>query len=104
MYMSGRAISLLVFMLCAFCSQAMARDLGQDEALRLRQKGIMLPFEQLVDRALKRYPGSRLLEVELEKKHGRYVYEIELLTTQGVVRELKFDARKGELFEDKEDD
>ena len=104
MYGSGRAKALLVLMLFGVCSLAVARDLGPDEALRLRQKGIILPFEQFVDRALERYPASRLLEVELEKKHGRYVFEVELLTKEGVVRELKFDAREGELFEDKEDD
>jgi uncharacterized membrane protein YkoI len=32
------------------------------------------------------------------------VYEIELLTREGVVRELKFDARDSRLIQDKEDD
>jgi uncharacterized membrane protein YkoI len=32
------------------------------------------------------------------------IYEIELLTKDGVVRELKFDARDTRLLDDKEDD
>ncbi|EPJ87413.1 MULTISPECIES: PepSY domain-containing protein [Pseudomonas] len=83
---------------------AQARDLDQDEALTLRQAGVILPLEQFVDLALGRYPGARLLEAELEEKHGVYVYEFEVLTREGVVRELKFDARDSRLLKDEEDD
>jgi uncharacterized membrane protein YkoI len=86
------------------CVAVQARDLDQDEALSLRQNGVILPLEQLVDEALRRHPGARLLEAELEEKHGVYVYEFELLTTEGVVRELKFDARDSRLLKDEEDD
>lgn len=85
-------------------SLAQARDLDQDEALSLRQKGVIQPLEQFVEQALSRYPGSKLLEAELEEKHGIYVYEVELLTREGVVRELKFDASNSHLLSDKEDD
>ncbi|MHC8300950.1 PepSY domain-containing protein [Pseudomonas sp. ZS1P83] len=96
---SGRmALALL-----AFCSVVMARDLDQDEALRLRQQGVILPLEQLLQQALGRYPGAKLLEAELEEKHDAYVYEVELLTTEGVVRELDLDATTGQLLKDKED-
>nr|WP_296260405.1 MULTISPECIES: PepSY domain-containing protein [unclassified Pseudomonas] len=88
-------------MACTVCT---ARDLNQDEALRLRQQGVILPLEQFIEQALGRYPGSKLLEAELEEKHEVLVYEIELLTSDHVVRELKFDARTSRLLEDKEDD
>ncbi|MFJ5296630.1 PepSY domain-containing protein [Pseudomonas sp. NPDC088368] len=88
-------------MACTVCA---ARDLDQDEALALRQKGVILPLEQFIEQALGRYPGSKLLEAELEEKHDVLVYEIELLTSDHVVRELKFDARDSRLLEDKEDD
>lgn len=81
-----------------------AKDLNQDEALALRQQGVILPLEQFIGQALGRYPGSKLLEAELEEKRGLLVYEIELLTAEGVVRELKFDARDTRLLDDKEDD
>ncbi|WP_095131143.1 PepSY domain-containing protein [Pseudomonas sp. Irchel s3h14] len=89
--------------LLAFCSVVMARDLDQDEALRLRQQGVILPLEQMLQQALDRYPGAKLLEAELEEKHDVYIYEVELLTAEGVVRELDLDATTGQLLKDKED-
>ncbi|MCG8293789.1 MULTISPECIES: PepSY domain-containing protein [Pseudomonas] len=99
-----RTARWLALALMAACSLAAARDLDQDEALALRQQGIILPLEQLLEAALGRYPGARLLEAELEEKHERYEYEVELLTPEGVVREIKLDARTGALLKDEEDD
>ena len=81
-----------------------ARDLDQDEVLRLRQEGRIPPLEQLLQPALERYPGAKLLEAELEEEDDVLVYEIELLTTDGVVRELEIDVRNGRILKDKEDD
>ncbi|EJT86112.1 peptidase [Pseudomonas putida S11] len=49
-------------------------------------------------------PGARLLEAELEEDDNRYEYEVELLTAEGVVREIKLDASSGALLKDEEDD
>ncbi|WEK08260.1 MAG: PepSY domain-containing protein [Candidatus Pseudomonas colombiensis] len=98
---AGRRLALA---LLAFCSVALARDLDQDEALRLRQQGVILPLEQLLQQAMDRYPGAKLLEAELEEKHDVYVYEVELLTTDGVVREIDLEAATGRLLKDEEDD
>ncbi|PSS51554.1 PepSY domain-containing protein [Pseudomonas sp. BBP2017] len=99
-----RTAQTVLVALLALCSLASARDLDQDEALQLRQQGVILPLEQLLDDALGRYPGAKLLEAELEHKHGRYEYEVELLTPEGVVREIKLDASNGTLLKDEEDD
>ena len=104
MNINVRFSQLLALMLCACCSLASARDLGQDEALRLRERGEILPLEDILKFALERYPDSKLLQVELEEKQGAYVYEVELVTPQRVVRELKFNASSGNLTKDKEDD
>ncbi|OPA94057.1 peptidase [Pseudomonas fluorescens] len=98
-----RTGSRVALVLVVFCSGLQARDLNQDEALALRQQGVILPLEQLLQQAMERHPGSRLLEAELEKKHGQYAYEVELLTTDGVVREIKLDATTGVLIKDEED-
>ncbi|PJY95291.1 peptidase [Pseudomonas donghuensis] len=99
-----RAAQTVLIALLALCSLASARDLDQDEALQLRERGIILPLEQLLKDALGRYPGATLLEAELEQKHERYEYEVELLTPEGVVREIKLDATNGALLKDEEDD
>ena len=82
---------------------AASRDLDQDEALRLRREGLIMPLEALLQRAIERYPGARLLEAELEEDDGIYIYEIELLTADGIARELEIDAHDGRLLKDEED-
>lgn len=87
-----------------FSLSTTARDLDQDEALRLRLEGVILPFEQLMLKLQQRYPQLTLLEAELEEKRGLLIYEVDILTNEGVVRELKLDARSGDILKDKEDD
>ncbi|GLH20018.1 MULTISPECIES: PepSY domain-containing protein [Pseudomonas] len=103
MKLNSRATRLTALVLVLLCSTAMARDLDQDEALALRRDGVILPLEQVLQQAMDRYPGAKLLEVELEEKHDVYIYEVELLTVEGVARELHLKADTGELVKDKED-
>ncbi len=103
MKLNVRATSRTALALVVFCSAATARDLDQDEALNLRRQGVILPLEQVLQQAMDRYPGAKLLEVELEEKHDVYIYEVELLTVEGVARELHLKADTGELVKDKED-
>lgn len=97
-----RRLPLLLMTLLA--AGAGARDLGHDDALRLRREGVILPLEQLLGAALQRYPQASLLEAELEEEDDVFVYEIELLTEEGRVRELELDARDGRILKDEEDD
>ena len=103
MKLNSRATRLTALALVLLCSTAMARDLDQDEALALRRDGVILPLEQVLQQAMDRYPGAKLLEVELAEKHDVYIYEVELLTVEGVARELHLKADTGELVKDKED-
>lgn len=72
-------------------------------ARKLVTQGEILPLEDIVAQARKIHSG-RIIEVELEKKHQRLVYEIELITDEGIVWELYFDARTGQLIKSKQDD
>lgn len=96
--------ALLTALSLILVAAAQARDLDQDEALRLRRDGVIQPLQQLLQQGMARHPGARLLEAELEQDDGRYIYEIELLTRDGRVRELEFDAASGQLLKDEEDD
>jgi uncharacterized membrane protein YkoI len=98
------ATVLLSLLLGVLGTPGMARDLDQDEALRLRRDGVIMPFEQLMQRLGREYPGSTLLEAELEEEDGVLVYEVEILTAGGGVRELELDARDGRILKDEEDD
>ncbi len=95
-------LALILALLLPSCGSE-ARDLDQDEALRLREAGIIQPFDRLWSAVMARYPGSRLLEVELEDEKGIYADEVELITPAGVVRELELDARDGRIRKDEED-
>jgi uncharacterized membrane protein YkoI len=81
-----------------------ARELDHDEALRLRRSGALQSLEVLLGRVRERHPGATLLEAELEDEHDRLVYELDVLTSDGAVRELEFDARSGELLKDEEEE
>jgi len=64
---------------------------------RLMEAGEILPLQEILD-SIRREREGRLLEVELEHEHGRYIYEIELLTEDGRVWEYKLDAATGEML------
>ncbi|CAB1276382.1 PepSY domain-containing protein [Candidatus Nitrosacidococcus tergens] len=86
-------------------SWSLKADLGHNEALRLRQEGKILSFEEILGAALKRYPGALLLESDLEQRRKNiFIYELEILTTSGVVRELKINASDGQIVKDQIDD
>lgn len=95
----------VVYLLIASSALAVnARDLSQDEALRLREQGRIIPLEQLLTLVNERHPQASLLEVELEEDDDIYIYEVELATVSGVVRELEIDAHSGKILKDEEDD
>ena len=89
------AIALLTLAPAGF-----ARE-GHDEAKKLKDAGEILPLEQVLERARRDQPG-RVVETELEKEGRRYLYEIKVVDDHGVVHELKYDARSGELLKTKE--
>ena len=67
------------------------------------ESGEILPLQQILQ-ALPELQQARILEVELEREHGRYVYEVEILTGDGRVQELQLDAASGELLRRRDDD
>ncbi|WP_298188913.1 PepSY domain-containing protein [uncultured Pseudomonas sp.] len=94
----------LTGLLLALAFSSSARELDQDEALRLRREGQILPLEQVLQMAMQSHPGAVLLEVELEEEDGVLVYEVELITEQGIVRELELHASTGEVLKDEVED
>jgi hypothetical protein len=81
---------------------ALRADDDTREAQRLLQSGQILPLEAILQRAKAVRPG-KLLDVELERDDGRYVYELELLDNRGSVWKLKYDAATGKLLEHEPD-
>lgn len=80
-----------------------ARDLGPDEALKLRDAGTIRSFEKLNAVALGKHPNSTITDTELEQEYGKYVYQIELRDAQGVEWDVEVDAVSGQILKDHQD-
>lgn len=78
-------------------------DHEQEEVRSLTQQGDILPLEQVLQAARQQHAG-RILETELERDDGRYIYEVELLDDSGEVWEMEFDAATGELLKKERED
>lgn len=89
--------------LAATAGIAQARDLGPDEALKLRDVGTIQSFEKLNAAAIAKHPGSKVEETELEEEYGRYIYQVELRDAQGVQWDLELDATNGQILKDQQD-
>jgi uncharacterized membrane protein YkoI len=73
---------------------------GDDDHERARaalRAGEVLPLATLLERLQRSHPG-RVLEVELERDDGRWIYEVKLLQADGQLLKLELDARSGELL------
>jgi len=71
----------------------------EDELIDLRsavREGRIVPLEQILDHALKRVPG-RAVDIDLDLDEDEY--EVEILDAEGIVWELEYSARTGELRE-----
>jgi uncharacterized iron-regulated membrane protein len=80
---------------------SMARsEPDQDRARAALQAGEILPLNTILTRLAQTQPGQ-VLEVELERKDGRWLYEIKLLQPGGGLRKLELDARSGEVLQPK---
>lgn len=72
----------------------------RDEAERVRaavQVGEILPLPQLLERLQRSHPGQ-VLEIELEREDGRWIYEIKLLQAGGRLLKLEVDAKSGAVL------
>lgn len=72
-------------------------------ARKLRESGEILSLEDIAERA-RRAKAGKILEIELDRERGRFVYEVEVLDQGGQVWELKLDAKTGDLIKMKIDD
>jgi len=90
------ATAALALAVAAALPTALRADEDHERARQLKEAGEVLGLEEILNRTRTQHPG-RVIETELEYKGGRYVYEVELVDPQGIVRELRFDAKTGEL-------
>ncbi|HCS64320.1 MAG TPA: peptidase [Cellvibrio sp.] len=95
---------LLIAGLITLAGSAQARDLGPDEALKLRDSGTIQSFEKLNELALAQHPGGVIRDTELENELGRYIYQLEVVDAKGVEWDLELDATNGQILKNHQDD
>jgi uncharacterized membrane protein YkoI len=93
-----KAILALLFL--AVSLPALAGE-DHDRIRRAAQAGEIVPLSAILEDMDRDFPGE-LIEAELEDKHGRLVYEIKRLTTDGRLLKLYYDARDGSRLKVKE--
>jgi uncharacterized membrane protein YkoI len=92
-----KIINLLIIIALVVCGYSLAEE-GYEEARRLTESGVILPLEEIIP-IIQAQQSGRILELELERERGRYLYEIELLDARGAVWEFKVNAATGEILE-----
>ena len=92
--MIQRTIILLFLFQFIFIGNVFARH---DIAIKLESDGKVMSLEKIVEIARKIHEG-RVIEAEISTEKNAYVYEVEILDEEGVLWDLKFDARSGELI------
>lgn len=93
-----RRTFLLLPMLMLAIPDARADDRRDHERARAAlAAGEIRPLAELLAEVERRYVG-RVIETELEREGGRWVYEFKLLPPSGRVVELRLDAATGALL------
>lgn len=77
-----------------------ADDDDHERARRAVEAGQILPLRDVLARLERTYPG-RVLEVELERDDGLWLYEIKLLQADGRLLKLKLDAKTAAVLKEK---
>lgn len=69
----------------------------RSEVRQLREAGKILPMEDILARARSAQPGQ-IVEIELERKNDRFVYEVKLIDDADAIHKLELDASTGEVI------
>jgi uncharacterized membrane protein YkoI len=97
-----RTLSLSRYILVSLSALLAVSPVQSDEsasvARQLLKEGKIMPLQEILMKAKVIKPGQ-VIETDLEREDGRYVYELEILDEQGQVWELELDAQTGEFVE-----
>ncbi|HJV27231.1 MAG TPA: PepSY domain-containing protein [Aromatoleum sp.] len=72
-------------------------DGDHDRARSALERGEVLPLHVIIEKVERAYPG-KVVEVELEREHDRWIYELRWLTRGGSLTKIEVDARDGTIL------
>jgi uncharacterized membrane protein YkoI len=96
MRIQGLAATVAISLVLLFAGTASSDD-NEGKAADLA-KDAKVTIEQAIKTAVEKVPGT-VVEAELEKKHGKTVWEVEVLGTDGSVTEVHIDAGAGTVID-----
>ena len=73
-----------------------------EEARQALEQGLIRPLEEVIAEARKHVQGD-LIEIELERENGRYIYELEFIQPTGQIIEIQVDAKTMAIVEENTD-
>jgi uncharacterized membrane protein YkoI len=99
---TGTGLLLGIMLVLSVMGASYAADNADHERARqAAEAGDVLPLRTILDRVEREYPGQ-VMEVELDREKGEWVYEIKLLRKGGILMKLKIQARDGIILGFKE--
>ena len=81
---------------------ALADPPDHDRARAALERGEVRPMTEVLAAVALEVPGD-VVEVELEREHGRWVYELKVIATDGRMREVLVDAASATVLRRKHD-
>ena len=91
------AVSLLAFSLPAWSDKG-KKDKDEEAHVTDLVKDAKVTIDQAIKTASDKAPGT-IVEAELEKKHGKTVWEVEVVGADGHVTEVHIDAASGDVID-----
>ena len=92
-----RALLLLPLLMLAVPDARADGRRDHERARTALAAGEIRPLAELLAEVERRYAG-RVLEAELDREDGRWIYEIKVLPSSGRIFELHFDGATGALL------
>ncbi len=92
-----RSTAIALVLAAAMAAPGVRASSDHDRARDAVQAGQVLPLKTVLERLEREQPGQ-VLEVELERDDGRWIYEVKLLQSGGRLVKLELDARSGEVL------
>lgn len=92
-----RCTAISLALAAAMAATGVRASSDHDRARDAVQAGQVLPLKTVLERLEREHPGQ-VLEVELERDDGRWIYEVKLLQSGGQLVKFELDARSGEVL------
>ncbi len=96
----GSIYRSLLLVLCFLLALPVMAEDDHNKARQAVESGQILPLQKILQKISKDHP-AQVIEVELERKSGGWIYEIKQLSADGSLSKLEVDARTGVVLKQK---